>query len=109
MQVLEREPILRLHRLPGYILQVMVDVFADTFLDWLQSRGACNARLTMEPEKLPLEAIKNHLLYDVGPLHLMERLPFVLGIKSNHPRLSFPKDSLLRISAFVMTSIWLEM
>ena len=58
-------------------------------------------------EKLPLEAIETSFRY-TGPRHLMDRFPFALGIKSNHPRLSFPRDSLFLISALVMTRLWLE-
>ena len=46
--------------------------------------------------------------YPTGSRHLMDRFPLALGIKSNHPRLSLPRDSLFRISALVITRLWLE-
>ena len=38
----------------------------------------------------------------------MERLPFALGIKSNQPLVSFPRDNLFLISALVITKLLFE-
>ena len=108
VQVFVLPPMPRLQSLMRYSLQVIVDVFADTFCAWLQSPFSLLCPLTIEFEKLPLEAIETSFRY-TGPRHLMDKFPFALGMKSNHPRLSFPRDSLFLISALVMTRLWLEM